>query len=164
MTGSISGAAAMTVGRGSKRDIANRADRWSVILAFAVALFVPLWFFGANAWNPEYVPVRPWVWAVPGIGALLYVFLQFWLLLNSAGRSDEIGMSDTVVSLIAFMSCFGTLIALSILAYQGNYNLGAFQSVTISLITVAALGELVFTAWVRYLVNRRYFASVPDGN
>jgi hypothetical protein len=32
----------------------------------------------------------------------------------------------------------------------------------IATITVTTFGELIFTAWVRYLVNRRYFSSVPQ--
>jgi hypothetical protein len=139
----------------------ERADRWSMGLAAMLALFVPIWFYAAHQWNPNYVPVRPWVWAAPWFLCMIYLYVQFWLLLISAGRSDRIGMADTVISLVAFLSAFATAIVLVVVWSFDRYNLGFFQGMTIFAIMVTTLGELVFTAWVRYLVNRRYFAGVP---
>jgi hypothetical protein len=139
----------------------ERADNWSMALAALLAVFVPVWFYAAHWWNPNYTPVRPWVWAAPWFLCIIYLYVQFWLLLISAGRSDRIGMADTVVSLIAFLSAFATAIVLIVLWTFDRYNLGFFQAMTIFAIMVTTLGELVFTAWVRYLVNRRYFAGVP---
>jgi hypothetical protein len=69
-------------------------------------------------------------------------------------------MMDTVVSLLAALSCFGTLTAMIILSLLDKYHLGAFQAMTIITISIATFGELIFTAWVRFLVNRRFFATV----
>jgi cation transport ATPase len=135
-------------------------ERWSIGLALAATVLVPGYFLAVDVYSPQYVPVRAWVWAVPGIICILYLFAQFWALLHSAGRSDDIGMMDTVVSLLSALSCFGTLVAMVILSLLDKYHLGAFQAMTIITITIATFGELIFTAWVRYLVNRRYFASV----
>jgi hypothetical protein len=140
-----------------------QADNWSMAAAAALALFVPIWFYAAHLWNPAYTPVRPWVWAAPWFLCMIYLYFQFWLLLISAGRSDKIGMADTVVSLLAFLSAFATAVVLIVLWSLDRYNLGFFQAMTIVAIIVTTLGELVFTAWVRYLVNRRYFAGVPFG-
>ena len=142
-------------------NVSHTDETWSMGLAIAALFLVPAYFFLAPYWNPDYTPVRPWVWAVPGVSCILYLFAQFWALMHSAGRSDDIGMKDTVVALLAALSCFGTLIALMILWAQDRYHFGAFQAMTIATITVTAFGELIFTAWVRYLVNRRYFAGVP---
>jgi hypothetical protein len=136
-------------------------ERWSMGLAFAAMFGIPAYFFLAPLWNPAYTPVRPWVWAVPGVICIVYLFAQFWALMHSAGRSDDIGMKDTIVSLFAFLSCFGTLVAMTILWAQGHYHFGPFQAMSIITATFTAFGELLFTAWVRYLVNRRYFSGVP---
>jgi hypothetical protein len=142
----------------------QRADNWSMALAGLLALFIPAWFYGAHLWNPNYVPIRPWVWAAPWFLCMMYLYVQFWLLLISAGRSDRIGMGDTMLSMIAFLSAFGTAIVLVVMWSFDRYNLGFFQAMTIFALIVTTLGELVFTAWVRYLVNRRYFAGVPSGH
>jgi hypothetical protein len=142
----------------------ERADNWSMGTAAALTLFVPVWFYAAHLWNPGYVPVRPWVWAAPWFLCMIYLYFQFWLLLISAGRSDRIGMADTVVSMVAFLSVFATAIVLIVLWTFDRYNLAFFQAMTIFALIVTTLGELVFTAWVRYLVNRRYFAGVPFGH
>lgn len=135
-------------------------ERWSIGLALTAMVLVPAYFFLVPIHSPEYTPIRPWVWAVPGMVCILYLFAQFWALMNSAGRSDDIGMKDTVVSLLAALSSFGTLISIVVLWLQGKFFLGAFQAMTISTVTLTTFGELIFTAWVRYLVNRRYFSSV----
>ena len=135
-------------------------ERCSICLALLATVLVPVFFLAVNMYSPQYVPVRPWVWAAPGILCILYLFAQFWALLTSAGSSDDIGMMDTVVSLLAALSCFGTLTAMIILSLLDKYHLGAFQAMTIITISIATFGELIFTAWVRFLVNRRYFASV----
>ncbi len=137
-------------------------ERWSIGLALIALVAIPAYFFLTPYWNAEYTPIRPWVWAVPGIVCILYLFAQFWALLHSAGRSDDIGMKDTVVALLTALSSFGTLVALLILWFQGSYHFGPFQAMSIATITVTTFGELIFTAWVRYLVNRRYFSSVPQ--
>lgn len=141
---------------------AHSDERWSIGMALAAMVLIPAYFFLSPYWSPEYTPIRPWVWAVPGVACILYLFAQFWALMHSAGRSDDIGMKDTIVSLLAALSCFGTLIAIGILWAQDRYHFGAFQAMSISTITLTAFGELIFTAWVRYLVNRRYFSGVPQ--
>jgi hypothetical protein len=135
-------------------------ERWSMGLALAAMVLIPAYFFLVPLYSPTYVPVRPWVWAVPGIVCIVYLFAQFWALMHSAGRSDDIGMKDTIVSLLAALSSFGTLVAIVILWGQGRLHFGVFQAMAIITITITMFGELIFTAWVRYLVNRRYFASV----
>jgi hypothetical protein len=80
--------------------------------------------------------------------------------MHSAGRSDDIGMKDTIVSLLAALSSFGTLVSIFVLWELDKFYLGAFQAMTIATVTLTTFGELIFTAWVRYLVNRRYFSSV----
>jgi hypothetical protein len=145
----------------SHAGLSHSDETWSMGLAFAAMVLVPAYFLLAPYWNPDYSPIRPWVWAVPGVSCILYLFAQFWALMHSAGRSDDIGMKDTIVSLLAALSCFATFIAMLIFWGQGSYHFGAFQAMTIITITVTAFGELIFTAWVRYLVNRRYFAGVP---
>jgi divalent metal cation (Fe/Co/Zn/Cd) transporter len=140
-------------------------ERWSIGLALGAALVIPAYFFLTPYWNAQYTPIRPWVWAVPGVVCMLYLFAQFWALLHSAGRSSEdIGMKDTVVALLTALSSFGTLVAMLILWFQGNYYFGPFQAMAVGTITATTFGELIFTAWVRYLVNRRYFSSVSQGN
>lgn len=146
-----------------RRGGAHSDERWSIGMALAAMVLVPAYFFLAPYWNPEYTPIRPWVWAVPGVACILYLFAQFWALMHSAGRSDDIGMKDTIVSLLTALSTFGTLIAITILWAQDRFHFGAFQAMSIATITITAFGELIFTAWVRYLVNRRYFSSVPQG-
>src|SRR5215467_6144765 len=106
------------------------------------------------------LPIRPWVWAVPGLICISYLFAQFWALMHSAGRSDDIGMKDTIISLLAALSSFGTMVSIFVLWELDKFYLGAFQAMTIGAVTLTTFGELIFTAWVRYLFNRRYFSSV----
>jgi hypothetical protein len=154
-------AAQMTITQTEKRQkYSHTGERCSIGLALLATVLVPVYFLAVNMYSPQYVPVRPWVWAAPGILCILYLFAQFWALLTSAGHSEDVGMLDTVVSLLSALSCFGTLIAMIILSFLDRYHLGSFQAMTIITITIATFGELIFTAWVRYLVNRRYFASV----
>jgi hypothetical protein len=68
-----------------------------------------------------------------------------------------------VVSLATFLLTFGTLVAVVVMWMVDRYQLGPFQIMTILTLNITALGELVFTGWVRYLVNRRYFGSVTGG-
>jgi hypothetical protein len=135
-------------------------EHWSIGLAIAAMLIIPAYFFLVPLYSPEYVPVRPWVWAIPGLMCITYLFAQFWALMQSAGRSDEIGMTDMVVSLFAALSSFGSLVGIIILWAEGRLHFGPFQAMAIITITLTTFGELIFTAWVRYLVNRRYFSSV----
>lgn len=137
-------------------------ERWSMGMALVALVAVPAYFFGVPFYSAEYVPIRPWVWAMPGVICIFYLFAQFWALLHSAGRSDDIGMKDTVVSLLTALSSFGTLVAMIIYWSQGNFYFGIFQWMAIITATVTTFGELIFTAWVRYLVNRRYFSSVQQ--
>jgi hypothetical protein len=129
-------------------------------LAIAAMVLVPTYFFIVPFYSPEYIPIRPWVWAMPGIVCIVYLFAQFWALMQSAGRSDDIGMTDIIVSLLAALSSFGTMVGIVILWSQGRMHFGPFQAMAIVTVTLTAFGELIFTAWVRYLVNRRYFSSV----
>jgi hypothetical protein len=94
------------------------------------------------------------VWVAPGIVCIVYLFAQFWALTQSAGRSDDIG------SLLAALSSFGTMVGIAILWSQDRMHFGPFQAMAIITITLTTFGELLFTAWIRYLVNRRYFSSV----
>ena len=135
-------------------------ERWSIGLALTAMVLVPAYFFLVPIHSPEYTPIRPWVWAVPGLICISYLFAQFWALMHSAGRSDDIGMKDTIVSLLAALSSFGTLVSILVLWELDKFYLGAFQAMTIGAVTLTTFGELIFTAWVRYLVNRRYFSSV----
>jgi hypothetical protein len=97
---------------------------------------------------------------MPGIACIVYLFAQFWALMQSAGRSDDIGMMDIVVSLLAALSSFGTLVGIVILWAEDRLYFGPFQAMAIITVTLATFGELLFTAWARYLVNRRYFSRV----
>jgi hypothetical protein len=155
-------AAQIEAGRRSSPYRGNTDERWSMGMALAATVLVPAYFFGTPYYSPEYVPIRPWVWAMPGVICILYLFAQFWALLHSAGRSDDIGMKDTVVSLVSALSSFGTLIAMSIFWVQGSFHFGVFQVMAITIVTLTTFGELIFTAWVRYLVNRRYFSTVQQ--
>jgi hypothetical protein len=135
-------------------------ESWSMGLALAAMVLIPVYFFIVPFYSPQYVPIRPWVWAMPGIVCIVYLFAQFWALMQSAGRSDDIGMMDIVVSLLAALSSFGTLMGIVILWAEDRLYFGPFQAMAIITVTLATFGELLFTAWVRYLVNRRYFSSV----
>jgi hypothetical protein len=90
------------------------------------AVGVPVWFLlVAPWWNPDYVPLTPQVWAVPGIGCILYIAVHlYWLLRSATSSSDDIGMGDAAISLITFMSCFGTLVAMVILWAVEKYVTG----------------------------------------
>ena len=136
---------------------------FSGLFALGAAVGVPVWFLLlAPWWNPDYVPLTPQVWAVPGIGCILYIAAHlYWLLRSATSSSDDIGMGDAAISLITFMSCFGTLVAMVILWAVDKYVLGWFQIMTIATINLTAFLELLFTVWIRYLVNRRYFAGIP---
>jgi hypothetical protein len=139
----------------------KRADEsWSMGLALAAMVLIPAYFFIVPFYSPDYVPKRPWVWALPGIVCIVYLFAQFWALMQSAGRSDDIGMMDIVVSLLAALSSFGTLVGIVIFWSQDQMYFGPFQAMALITVTLTTFGELIFTAWVRYLVNRRYFSSV----
>jgi hypothetical protein len=135
-------------------------ERWSIGLALVATVLIPTYFFLVPLYSPQYVPIRPWVWAVPGMVCILYLFAQFWALMQSAGCSDDIGMKDIVVSLLAALSSFGTLVGIVILWTEDRLYFGPFQAMAVITITLTTFGELIFTAWVRYLVNRRYFSSV----
>lgn len=137
---------------------------FSGFFAVAAAIGVPLWFLlVAPWWNESYVPVTPPVWAVPGIACILYLAAQvYWLLRSATSSSEDIGIGDLAISLISFLSCFGTLIALIIFWALDKYVLGWFQIMTILTINLTAFLELLFTAWIRYLVNRRYFTGVSS--
>lgn len=137
------------------------ADGGSMMLALIMTVGVPLWFLVSQWWNPNYEPTAPWVWNIPGTIAMTYIVSQIWLLLVSAGRSDRIGMSDTAISGLAFASVFGTTVVVITLGFQGNYHLGGFQANLLYFLFKTTLAELVFTAWMRFLVNRRYFATAP---
>jgi hypothetical protein len=140
-------------------------ERWSMGLAMLAAVLIPAYFFLVPFYSPEYVPIRPWVWAVPGLVCIVYLFAQFWALMQSAGRSDDIGMKDIVVSLVAALSSFGTLVGIVILWAENKLYFGPFQAMAVITVTLTTFGELIFTAWVRYLVNRRYFSTVaPSPN
>lgn len=142
----------------------HRADGWSMLLAFLFALFVPLWFFASAWWNPHYEPVRGWVWSLPWIFALVYLVAQLFFLFVSAVDSDRIGISDMGVSLVALLSVFGTIIVLVVCDVLGKYHLGGFQTHELIAYFCTALCELAFTAWARFLVNRRTFAAVSTGD
>jgi hypothetical protein len=139
-------------------------ESWSMGLAITAMVLIPAYFFVVPLYSPEYAPKRPWVWAAPGIVCIVYLFAQFWALMQSAGRSDDIGMMDIVVSLLAALSSFGTLVGILILWSLDRMNFGPFQAMAIITVTLTTFGELLFTAWVRYLVNRRYFSSVGPGS
>ncbi len=139
------------------------ADGWSSGLAIALAIDVPLWFYLSAQWNPAYTPTRGWVWGLPWIFAMVYVQAQVMFLLVSSGRSDKIGMGDLALSGLAFVSVLITTVVMVVLWWQGTYYLGGFQwSLAVALV-FSTLSELVTTAWMRFLVNRRYFASVQGG-
>jgi hypothetical protein len=141
--------------RGGRSD-----ESWSMGLALAAMVLIPVYFFIVPFYSPQYVPIRPWVWAMPGIVCIVYLFAQFWALMQSAGRSDDIGMMDIVVSLLAALSSFGTLVGIVILWSLDRMHFGPFQAMALLTVTLTTFGDLLFTAWVRYLVNRRYFSSV----
>lgn len=132
------------------------ADGYSIFLAVCMAVGVPLWFMFAP-W--DYEP-RTWGWNVPGQIADYYLIAQIFLLLTSAGRSDRIGMNDTVVSLVAFIVVFATAVIVLTQAVNGR-NLSLFQVGLLFALVKNTFFELVFTAWMRFLVNRRYFATAP---
>jgi hypothetical protein len=134
-----------------------------MLLALIVPIGTPVWFIGASLWNPDYVPVTGFVWSVPWILAFAYLVVQIIMLLNSAGQSDNIGMADTIVSGVAFISTLLTFAALIMLSRNGEYNLGQFQTSLALALLLSSLSELIITAWMRFLVNRRYFAGVPSG-
>ncbi len=71
-------------------------------------------------------------------------------------------MSDTVVSGITLLAVFGTIVVVTVLAAQGSFHFGAGKGLTLLAMLMATAGEFLCTAWMRFLVNRRYFASVPS--
>jgi hypothetical protein len=143
----------------------RRSDEsWSMGLAITAMVLIPAYFFMVPLYSPQYVPIRPWVWAMPGIICIVYLFAQFWALMQSAGRSDDIGMMDIVVSLLAALSSFGTLVGIVILWSEERMHFGPFQAMALITVTLTTFGEMIFTAWVRYLVNRRYFSSVAPAH
>jgi hypothetical protein len=120
----------------------RRSDEgWSMGLALVAMVLIPSYFFLVPFYSPQYVPIRPWVWAVPGMVCILYLFAQFWALMQSAGRSDDIGMKDIVVSLLAALSSFGTLVGIVILWAEDRFYFGPFQAMAV--ITVAPPPETV---------------------
>lgn len=141
------------------------ADGFSKLLAILLAVGTPVWFIVSQWWNPSYDPQAGWVWAVPGYIAIYYITTQLLLLFTSAGgRSERIGMDDTIVSGIAFTSVFATTVVILMLALDGRYHLGAFQWTMLMFLLKAALFEFLATGWVRFLVNRRYFATAQAGS
>src|SRR5215471_20214415 len=81
-------AARMTITQHEKRqEYSHSGERCSICLALLATVLVPVYFLAVNMYSPQYVPVRPWVWAAPGILCILYLFAQFWALLISAGSS-----------------------------------------------------------------------------
>jgi hypothetical protein len=157
---------AQAVAAGGRRAVRRRHNYhlFSGFFALATAVGVPFWFLlVAPWWNKDYVPVTPPVWAVPGIACILYMAAQvYWLLRSATSSSEDIGIGDLAVSLISCLSCFGTLIAIVIFWALDKYVLGWFQIMTILTINLTTFLELLFTAWIRYLVNRRYFAGVSS--
>lgn len=137
------------------------ADGASSALAITMGLATPAWFGLSEAWNSHYEPVTPWVWNIPGQIAMTYLVAQILLLLVSAGRSDRIGMNDFAVSGLALLSVFGTAVVVVVKAFEGKYHLGGFQTNLLYFLLEATLTEFLFTGWMRFLVNRRYFASAP---
>ena len=157
-------ASAAKYGRRSWRFIPRNADSWSSILAIVFALLVPTWFFVANDWNPNYVPIRPWLWSYPWIIAFTYFMFQMLFLLKSAINSDRIGILDMGFSLLALLSVFGTTIVVIDRSEIGKFHIGGFQEHELAALLAVAFFELAFTAWVRFLVNRRTFAAVAGSH
>ena len=142
----------------------RKADSWSSIFAIFFAFLVPTWFFVANDWNPNYAPIRPWVWSYPWIIAFTYFMFQMLFLLQSAINFDRIGILDMGFSLLALLSVFGTTIVIVDRSEIGRFHIGGFQEHELAALLAAAFFELAFTAWVRFLVNRRTFAAVAGGH
>lgn len=141
----------------------RNSDGWSMFLAVLMALGVPLWAWISYTWgSPDPDAKISWVLAVPWMIALFYTYAQVLFLLTSIGRSDDLGMSDTVVSGITLLAVFGTIVVVTVLAAQGSFHFGAGKGLTLLAMLMATAGEFLCTAWMRFLVNRRYFASVPS--
>jgi hypothetical protein len=157
-------AAAIHVGRSSRRwriPHPRTADGASSWLAIIVGIGIPVWIWISIQTGDVYVPTKPNVWDDPWAFAMAYFLIQIFFLLISSGRSDQIGMGDTLISGLAFCFVLGTTVVVGVLAAQGSYHLNDFQLTLIIAALTATFFEFLYTGWMRFLVNRRYFAAAP---
>jgi hypothetical protein len=139
------------------------ADGWSKALAIIMAIGVPVWGLASYLWGSATPKAGiEWIVAVPWAIALVYSFVQIFFLLASAGHSDNLGISDWVISGLSLLSVFGTGVIILVLGIQGSFPLGLTKILTWLAMFMATAGEFLITGWMRFLVNRRYFTSVTS--
>ena len=104
------------------------SDGWTNTLAIAAVIFIPLWFILAHKWNPTYVPVRPWVWAVPWIISVYWLGAQMVFLSVSIQKSaEQIRWTEIVIAFLPPISCLVTFGVIDVLWWLNLYPLGGFQ-------------------------------------
>jgi hypothetical protein len=157
-TSQVAAVAANTRRRWFRVPRPRTADGWSVFLAALVTFGIPLWFWSSA--NTGYTP-EGWVWSLPWMVAFIYYQIQMLFLLTSIGRSDDLGMRDSVVSGLSVLSVFGTVVIIGFTSIQGVSTVDGFGWTTLMAALFAVAGEFLSTLWVRFLVNRRYFATAP---
>jgi hypothetical protein len=120
----------------------------SIWLSVAFAIFHVGYFLVVPWWNPNYTPVRGWVWAVPACLYLVWLVVQVACLFASAVRRTELGARDVAVSyltslVMVVLVCawvFGKLNATDFMAYV--LIVGFFTAACETLLT--QIGRMIF--------------------
>ncbi len=135
-------------------------DGYSMWLTGALVVLVPTWFWLANLWNPHYTPHQAWVWSVPWIVSYAYFIVKLQFVLQSAvEHTEKIGLKEMFISLVALLSVSFTALVLLVLWILNYYYLGGFQVHLLTALITAAGSELLTTATIRFVVNKRYFSG-----
>jgi hypothetical protein len=117
---------------------------------FAVGSMIFFWI--APLWNANYTPVRPWVWAIPGMLCLGYIIINVICIFASAKRTADIGGLDVGISLgntiVLVLGVLGAWL-------YGKLSLGAFQQMAMWQFVVTAIAETAITYVGRVILSRR---------
>jgi hypothetical protein len=137
-------------GGGARSRVAHSEERFSILMALAVAFGALAFFWLAPSFQPE----SHLAWAIPGWIAGVYLFLQIFFLLVSATQIRALGVLDSIIAIVPVVA--GLVMVVEWLL--GHLLLSSFQLNALSLLIATTLGEFLLTVWIRFVLNRRTIA------
>lgn len=139
------------------------AELFSIIMAAAATIGVPLFLWIAGSWNPD----NKIYWTIPLWIGLFYLIIQMIILLLSATQVRELGVVNSAVAILPLVAGLVTL-TLDI-ADHAKFALSNYQLNVLAVLIIVGAAEFLLTIWIRFIVNRRTMGFVPgagggDGN
>lgn len=137
-------------------DAAYHPEEWlSIGGAILLALLGAACLWGWPDYEPQSNGV---VWTIPIWIAFLYVLIQITCLLVSANQIRALGVLDSMVAVIPFITAIVALVE----AGLGHLIFSGYQWMTLSAMLIAGSSEFLLTLWIRFVINRRTI-SIDSG-